>query len=73
MSDSEQATRKYSCAKRNTRPRSVESSGYSTRLRFSARSAGAGATKSPLLNSLKSNDSGALRAHSRSVLIVLPP
>ena len=55
-------------------PMVVESSGYSTRVRDSAASRSASAlTNSPLLNAWKSNDSGAAAAHSRSVLIVLPP
>ena len=74
MSWSEQLTRKYSWRKRSVLPASVESSGYSTRVRDSARTFWITApAKSPWENSAKSKDEGAAAAQSRSVLTARAP
>ena len=74
MSCSEQLTRKYCCTKRSTRPASVESSGYSTRVTDSAATLSMTApAKSPCENSLKSKERGAEAAHSLRVLTQLAP
>ena len=74
MSCSEQLTMKYCCRNRSTRPASVESSGYSTRVSDSAATfCSTAPAKSPFEKSPKSNDSGAAAAHSRSVLMHSAP
>ena len=70
----EQLTMKYCCSNLKARPASVESSGYSTRVRDSAATFWMTApAKSPCENSAKSNDCGAAAAQRRSVLMQRAP